>query len=207
MNNNQDRRFMKVNLFISKYLLYALPVAIVTVVWSLYMPKGGNELVEGFKAILWDILGYHFIIWFLLLIYFLLTLFIYVPFRERILTILTFSKERDERESYISGRASKATFYSTLGALILLFFLSGLNINIHKKAKDEVPEGKNRGSITIAYQFEFISTEKKIEQEKGTIIKYSGIPLSQESIILFLIMYHIASYHIFSRLKLKREMV
>ena len=72
MNNNQESKLMKVNLIISKYLLYALPIIILTAVWSLNMPKGGDELLEGFKTVLWDILGWHFVIWFILSIYFLI---------------------------------------------------------------------------------------------------------------------------------------
>jgi hypothetical protein len=200
MNNQETNKFMRANIFISKYLLYALPLIIITIAWALFLPgQGAGANFTGLVDVLWDIAGWHFVVWFLFLIYFILALLFSVPFRERTLTILTFSKDNDERESFISGKASKATFYSTLSIMILLFFLSGLNINIHKKAKDEVPEGKNRGSITIGYEFNFLKTEKSVELVKGTMVKYSGIPFTQESIILFLILFHISSYHIFTR--------
>jgi len=203
MNIKLEKLF-KINMWISKYLIFVLPAVIGTVIWALFLPKGGNEL-HGFKSILWDIFGWHFIIWFILLIYFIVSLVCWGTFREKILTALTFSKERDERESYISGRASRATFFSTLAALILLFFLSGLNVHIYKKPKEESIDGK-RGTITIGYKFEFVNSAKNNTESTQTknenILTVDGIPFTQESIILFLILYHIASYHIFSRKRL-----
>ncbi|OFZ49574.1 MAG: hypothetical protein A2577_14975 [Bdellovibrionales bacterium RIFOXYD1_FULL_36_51] len=204
--NNKFEKFLRINMWISKYLLFALPTVVGTVIWALFVPGGGNEL-HGFKSILWEIFGWHFMIWFVLLVYFIVSLFCWGAFREKILTVLTFSKERDERESYISGRASRATFFSTLAALILLFFLSGLHLHIYKKPKEEIIDGK-RGTITIGYKFEFVNSAQKNNTESTqtkneNILTVDGIPLTQESIILFLILYHIASYHIFSRKRLK----
>ncbi len=198
-------------MFISKYLLFVMPLVIGTIIWSLSVSDGGSKL-EGPQGVAYDIFGWHFIIWFILLIYFIFSLVVWGTFREKILMMLTFSKERDERESYISGRASKATFYSTLAVMILLFFLSGLNVDIYRKPKSQAIDGK-RGRITIGYGFEFINSAKKsekpeaileVEEEKEQIFKMNGIPFTQESILLFLILYHLASFHLFSRKRLRQ---
>lgn len=197
---SKKERLLKINIWISKYLLFASPVAIGTVLWSLYVPKIDNQII----SILLEICAWHFIAWFVLTVYFIFSLFIWRTFREQILTLLTFSKERDERESFIAGRASKATFYSTLAALVLLFFLSGLTVHIYKKPKEEAVDVK-RGTLTIGYKFEFVNSAKDKDDNKGKneeILKIDGIPFTQESLILFLILYHVASYHIFSRRKI-----
>ena len=206
MKSNYSVKLLKVNMFISKYLLFALPIVVGTFIWALSVLDGGDELA-GVRSILWDIFGWHFIIWFVLLVYFIFSLIFFGEFREKILTLITFSKERDERESFISGRASKATFFSTLAILIFLFFIAGLNVHIYKKPKEEA----NHGMIAIEYKFGFINSVKKdsnIGKDKDNsknenIFTMNGIPFTQESIFLFLIIYHIAGYHIFSRRRLK----
>lgn len=204
MNKNLEK-LLKINMFICKYLIVSIPFVIATVTWALSLTNG-KEFHEP-SSLLWDIAGWHFITWFILLVYFIMSLVFWSAFREKILTILTFSKERDERESYISGKASKATFYSTLAILILFFFLSGLHLHIYKKPKEEAIDGK-RGTITIGYSFSFVNSAKTkdlevFDQSKNEkILVVDGIPLTQESILLFLILYHVISYHIFTRKRL-----
>lgn len=201
---SKSEKFLRINMWISKYLLIALPFVIGTVVWAFYVTGGGNEL-HGSESLLWDIFGWHFIAWFVLLVYFVVSLVFWGTFREKILATLTRSEERDERESYISGRASKATFYSTLAVLILLFFVSGLHIHIYKKPQEEAIDGK-RGTISIGYKFEFINSAKKnadeIPNKNENIFTLDGIPFTQESILLFLILFHTTSYHVFTRRRL-----
>ena len=200
--NNKLEKLLKVNLWISKYLVFSIPFIIWIVIWAINLTSNGEKYVEP-KTFIWDILGWNLIVWFLLLVYFLISLVFWGKFRETILTALTFSKERDERESFISGRASKATFYSTLSVLILLFFLSGLHLNIYRKPKEEAVDGK-RTSITIGYSFNFINSVKKDNKvsdysKNETMLVMNGVPFTQESLILFLILYHVTSYHIFTR--------
>lgn len=203
--SSKSEKFLRVNMWISKYLLISFPFIVGTFIWAYSVPGGGNEL-HGLKSVLWEIFSWNFMVWFVLLVYFIMSLVFWQTFREKILTVLTLSKERDERESFISGRASKATFYSTLAVLILLFFLSGLHVHIYKKPKEEVIDGKH-GTISIGYKFEFVNSAKQKtdgdEGNKGNILALDGIPFTQESLLLFLILYHITSYHIFTRRRLE----
>lgn len=204
--SNRSEKFLKINMWISKYLIISIPFVIATILWALPLING-NEFHEP-KSLLWDIAGWHFVTWFLLVVYSIVSLVFWSAFREKVLTILTFSKERDERESYISGRASKATFYSTLAILILFFFLSGLHLHIYRKPKEDAIDGK-RGTITIGFSFSFVNSATKkdyevFDQKKNEkILVLDGIPFTQESILLFLILYHITSYHIFTRRRLE----
>lgn len=199
--NNKLEKLLKANLWIGKYLIVSIPFVIWVVTWALQLASTGNYVEP--KTFLWEVLSWNFLVWFVLLVYFIFSLVAWGKFRERVLMALTFSKERDERESYISGRASKATFYSTLSILILFFFFSGLHLNIYRKPKEEVIDGK-RGTITISYSFSFVNSAKKdvelMDNSKNEkIFALDGIPFTQESLLLFLILYHVTSYHIFSR--------
>lgn len=204
--NYKLEKLLKINLWISKYLVLSIPFVVWIVSWAINLTSNGEKYVEP-KTFLWEILSWNFIVWFVLLVYLIFSLVFWGKFRETILTSLTFSKERDERESFISGRASKATFYSTLSILILLFFLSGLHLHIYRKPKEEAIDGK-RGTITIGYSFSFVNAAKKdlevFDNSKNEkILVIDGIPFTQEALILFLILYHIASYHIFTRKRLE----
>lgn len=204
--NYKLEKLLKINLWISKYLVLSIPFVVWIVSWAINLTSNGEKYVEP-KTFLWEILSWNFIVWFVLLVYLIFSLVFWGKFRETILTSLTFSKERDERESFISGRASKATFYSTLSIIILLFFLSGLHLHIYRKPKEEAIDGK-RGTITIGYSFNFVNSAKKdIEvfdnSKNEKILVIDGIPFTQEALILFLILYHIASYHIFTRKRLE----
>jgi len=126
-----------------------------------------------------------------------------VRFREIVLSKITRSEERDEREEYISGRASKATFLLSLAIMIVLFFLSGIQFNMYRSSKEERINGA-KGTIGIGYQFEFVEKKTEMKNEKkGTIINYKGIPFSKEAIILFLMLFHVGGYHFFTRKRLK----
>ena len=200
--NNKLDKLLKVNLFISKYLAFSIPFIIWFVVWFFNVAESGKVYVEP-QNFLWEILGWNMLFWFVLLIYFILSLVLWGEFREQILTAITFSKERDERESFISGRASKATFYSTLAILILFFFLSGFHIQIYRIPMEEGMFGKKM-SLSIGYSIDFVKSDKnKIlkfdESRHEKVLEMDGIPFTQGSLLLFIMLYHLASYHLFTR--------
>lgn len=198
---------IKLNRWVCRYLLYTLPLVIGTIICYLHFGEDVNRFV-GFANVLWEVSGWHFIIWFLFLVYTAFSLLFFQDFRERALSRLTFSGERDERESFISGRASKATFYSTLAVLILLFFLSGLDIQIYKKTGSEVLDGKS-GVVSLGFGFRLFDTSHTDDEIKEnqivSIINMEGIPFTKESLFLFLILYHTGSYHFFNKRRLRAE--
>ena len=125
-------------------------------------------------------------------------------FRTRILTSLTGTKERDEREVFISGMASKGTFLATLSLLIFLLFLSGFHYKISHKIKDPGENSTNSYTRTssIGYNFEFFEKEdKKIltKDKPQSHIYFEGLPLSKQGILLLLIIFHLGSYHLLRR--------
>ncbi len=192
----------KINLFISKYLAFSTPLSIGYVIWFISLTSNG-KIYEVPDTVLWNILSYQMLIWFVLLIYFIVSLVFWGQFREKILTTATFSKERDERESFISGRASKATFYSTLAILIFFFFLSGFHIQLYRLPKEEGIFGKKM-SLSIGYSIDFLKTDKpKLinfdEANSEKVFVMEGVPFTQGSLLLFIMLYHLTSYHLFTR--------
>lgn len=195
--NNERNRLLKVNLFISKYLLFSSPVVIGTLIWLWRSYNAGES-----GSILSEIFGWHFMIWFVLLIYFLISLIASTSFREIVLSKITRSEERDERETFISGRASKATFLFTLAVMIVLLFLSCVNFHMYKPSPEERLNGK-KGTVSVGWKFDFLTPQKIKQEDKGTLINFKGVPLSQESIILLLILIHVGGYQLFVRKRLR----
>ena len=199
MSNQQTNRLFKINLLISKYLLFSFPLIVVTTIWALITYGDGSDLQGKFQSVLWEILGWHFIIWFVSLLYFLSLLILSTVFREYILAKITRSEERDERETYISGRASKATFLLTLAIMIIFFFLSGVQLRLHNPSAEQRLAGA-KGTISIGYKLELVDeTAKEQTPQEGTLIHFKGIPLSKEAIIIILLLVHVGGYHFFAR--------
>src|SRR5262245_19232233 len=101
---------------LQNYLIYALPLVITCMIWSTFNQKSKSNffLVRG----LWEILSWNLMAWFAILIVFLALLVIFPAVRERTLKRLANLKERDEREQYITGKASRSAYIATLSLLI-----------------------------------------------------------------------------------------
>jgi len=107
-------------------------------------------------------------------------------------------RERDERESILTGKATKATFLTTLAILIFLFCLSCFQISIYRVPPDRAVDGKT-GFVTLGLGFSLLEHEKQARPvdniPKENILTYRGLPISSESIILILILWQIISYN------------
>ena len=121
--------------------------------------------------------------------------------REEILTKLAFFKERDEREVFLSGRATKTTFLTSLAILICLLCLSVFQVSLYQVPPEKAVRGKSR---TIALGLDLSLMEKERakpprEQDAKDVFKsyisYTGLPVSKTAILLFLIFWQIASYN------------
>lgn len=189
--------FSKIQIFISKLLLFTSPLIITTI---FFIDPGKTQVTNNSSmlAISGLIL---FLLWFILLICFVFSLLFSKSTRTWILTKLTCSSENDERELQISGKASKATFLSTISFLLVLFILSFISI-IHSPGEKGM-----RGFIIkkISQTTSLKSTELATEKGKAKAQIYSGtknydefsvLSLSKSNLILLILLFHIASYHI-----------
>src|SRR3990167_10072027 len=108
----------KVSRFIQNYLIFGFPFVLACMIWETIQPdiqfERSTSLIT--KA-LWEILSWNLMLWFGFLILFLIFVVIIPSIRERTLRRLANLQERDEREEYISGKASRVAYISTLSLM------------------------------------------------------------------------------------------
>jgi hypothetical protein len=130
------KRFHKI---LQTYLLCAFPFVLACMIWS---QLGGGS---GFA---WEILSWNLITWFSLLFVFFILLISFPFAREATLKRIANLKERDERESFVTGKAARKTYISTLSLLFFMLFLSTFNFNIIRVPESRAVNGQ-RGIINI----------------------------------------------------------
>ena len=195
---------LKVNRFILRYLIYSLFFVILFIIWS-YLGGMGNTPEHLLLLILYEVLNWNLVIWFLVLLYFPFALIFSSQFRELILTTLAHIKERDERESFITGQASRFAFLSTLALLVLFLVFSTVFIRY-----DRFPAGKSfnnhRNRISIDFNYKLFQLDAvKRTLEDGTVSWSNSLPITRQGSILLLIIWQVLSYHYFARKKKKVE--
>ena len=190
----------KVDKFFLQYVLYALPFVISLIIWGTLGDPNKLSLSTGNIRVLWDSLGWIFMIWILLSFYLSMRNIFSKSFRDKFLKKLARVKERDEREVQISGNAAKFSFFSTTGILFLFLFMSIFTMSIGKRPSSDLKEEK-RGYINIGMNFNPIEIKKP--QGKGIIINYQDFPMTKTGLILFLIFWQMGSYHYLASRELK----
>lgn len=205
---------LKINLWIFYLVLTGLMLFLCTGV-AMYFTEAGliaysTDTTSGTLLVIFTAL------WMALFVYILISTIVWRRFRELVLAKLTFSTVRDEREQHISGHASRAVFYSTLSILILGLIVSCLSYSYSIKyemvdSDEEVSTVSTRTStfrvnsgFTIAKgsmpeSANEVEKEEDRPAENRVVEKISGIPATQTVIFLFLILWHVASYHLFTR--------
>lgn len=182
-------------------MLYSIPVIIFVGVWSSFQnEKEILELNNTFIYVVREITSWYFILWFIGLLYFMFALTFSPKMRNMLLIKLTRIKERDEREVLITGEISKKTFLATLWILIILLFVSILNIDIGKIPKDQVVNGKEH-RISIGLHFKLIENRS----ETDSIFSVNGLPLSNQGLIFLLLLWQIGCYRYLSRYQFETE--
>lgn len=160
--------------------------------WTSADPAGWQHLLnKGFGIIL--------ALWMGLALFLSLRLILSESLRDAVLARLTFIRERDERETILTGRATKATFLMSLAVLILLFGLSVIQVSVYRVPPDRAIHGKT-GMVTLGVGFNlFDQAERKIPGAvvpRRDIFSYAGLPLSSSALILILIAGQILFYNI-----------
>jgi hypothetical protein len=110
-------------------------------------------------------------------------------------------KEHDERESQITGFVSKNTFIFMTGILILLLFLSIIRIDIYKD-KDLLARGKEGGMVRFGMGLHIIDSGDKTtidESNRAYIVKYHGLPLAKDGILILILGLQLGAFYQFSR--------
>lgn len=189
---------------VQNYLIYALPFVLIEMVWSSFQSEhqvtsNSNLMVR----LLWEVFSWNLMLWFAVLIFFFCSLVLVPSVREQTLKSIANIKDRDEREDYITGRASKFSFISSLSVLILLLFLSIFNLQIRNLPPEQAINGHTK-SLSIGLNFKiFDEAKKEVVGEDGALFETKDIPFSKTGIILFIILWQLISFHLRARREMK----
>lgn len=189
------------NKVLQKYLIWALPVVIATMIWSSFQQEKVIRATSSTPvAILWEVMSWSLILWFACLLVFMVLLAFRKDTQESTVKYLAGIKERDEREEVIMGMAAKRTFIATTGFLIFLLFLSCFRMNIIR-----LPEGQTdgkRNSLSLGFEFSSSDLTPTIAGD-GNMYEHRDIPLSKSAIILLILIWQIGAFRFKVRQDLK----
>ncbi len=197
----------KIARFIQNYLIFGLPFVIACMVWETIQPEiqfgRSNSFIT--KA-LWEAFSWNLMLWFASLILFLIILIMIPNIREKTLKRLANLKERDEREEYITGKASRVAYISTLSLMVFFLFLSIFTLNISRVPKDN-SMGNHRYSVHINLGFSLLNKhriEKNIKEQ--VVFDSSDISLSNSATIFILLFWQLLAFNIASRKEQIKDM-
>jgi len=190
----------KITRYIQNYLLFGLPLVLICMGWGTYQTEREILTQSSFLVrALWELLSWNLIVWFLVLILFLILLVVSVKMREKTLTRLANLKERDEREEFITGKASRAAYISTLSLLIFLLFLSIFSVSIYRVPESQAINGK-RGTVSIGLKFNLLDQRGPEVGPAGEVLfASSDLPLSKSAILLTLIIWQVGVFSLTAR--------
>lgn len=184
--------------FLLKIFLYGLPAAIILAAFTHFYGLGTENQANAYLTLLNDITGFICAIWMTLSLYLSFRLIVSSPFRDQVLAKLTFIRERDERESILTGQAARTTFLTTLAVLILLLCLSCFQISVYRVPPEKAVDGKT-GFVTLGLGFDLWGQSEqhgsKDTIEAKNFFSYTGLPVSTTTVILLLIAWQIIFYN------------
>jgi hypothetical protein len=192
--------------YIQNYLICALPFVIGCMLWETIQPDIQFGKYSSIMAkILWELLSWNLMLWFVFLVLFLISLVTITSVRKKTLRRLANLHERDEREQYITGKAARATYISTLSFLILFLFLSMVSLRISDVPKDQVVNGHHK-QVNIGIHFNFLEKDmgKMINQtpEEKVLFDSNNMKLSTSTVLLFLLCWQILIFNLTARKEL-----
>lgn len=174
-------------------------MVIALAIFSYSYHLGVVNRAAGHVKLLYNFSGLVFAFWMTLSLYLSVRLIASELFRDKVLAKFTFIRERDEREAIMTGKATKATFLTSLAILIFLFFLSCFQISFYRVAPEKAIDGKT-GILSLDFSFNLFESSRQAEpdealQKKNNIFSYTGLPVSSTTVIMVLIIWQIAYYN------------
>lgn len=185
---------------IQSYLLFALPFVLICMIWGTFSSEA--EILRHstmLTKISWEILSWNLMFWFTALILFLVLLVLVPEARDRTLKRLANLQERDEREQFLTGQASRAAYISTFSLMILLLFISVFSLSVYRAPENEAVEGK-RGKVYVGLNFSLLDEPKvHVSSEQQILFETKDIPLSKSAILLLLIVWQLSTFYVTAR--------
>lgn len=185
--------------FIYIYLLVGLPFMIGCMIWS--SARSEHEVLQNsslFIKTAWEIMSWNLMIWFAVLIIFLGVLVAVPSVRDNTLRYLANLKERDEREEYITGKASRAAYISTISLIIFFLFFSLFSLSISRVPKDQLH--KENITVSIHIGMNLLDTNKSEIVPQGEVLfATKNIMLSSTSILIILLVWQVLIFNYVAR--------
>ena len=201
--------------FIQNYLIIALPFVIACMIWSTVSPEE-QFLAEAsaLTKIVWEVLSINLMCWFAVLVLFL-TLSVLAPsIREKTLRRLANLKERDEREQYITGQASRAAYISTLSLTLFFLFFSIFSLKISSLPNEQTSDGHQPTTVNISFHFSLLNrTEIENRNTVATPIAEKVLfdsenwSFSTPAILLILLCWQLLVFNVTARQALRSNIV
>jgi hypothetical protein len=192
----------KIIRYIRIYLILGLPFVVTFMIWSSANPHIGNITGFTFKQLIPILFIVNLICWFITLIIFLVSLIVLPSVREKTICYLANIKERDEREEYITGKAARFAYISSLSLLIFLLFLSIFSVEM--RFFPEKPLGKN-ATLHIGLSISLLenksvpaSTTANVSQHK-TMLDTTHYSLSKTAVLLILLSWQLIAFNVAAR--------
>lgn len=188
-----------------KVFLSGIPAAAGLGLFAYLFSSGGIEH-GGIYECLNGLAGLVIAVWMILTVFLGVRLVVSGQFRDAVLSRMTFMRERDERESMLAGKAVKTAFLTTLSLMVLLFFLSCIQVSIYRVPPEQAVGGKT-GFVTLGLGFDIIEQGDRAGNENAVrrenIFSCHGLPISNTAVILALIIWQVVSYNLSIRRLMK----
>lgn len=188
---------MKAIKIFQNYLILALPAVVACMLWSSFRDAGAQPPATAGLRVLWELLSWNLMLWFAGLIAYLLLLLFHSPTRELTIARLLNLRERDEREVFITGRASKKSYIATLSLMIFLLFLSIFTLEIKRVPPQQAVDGKT-GVLSIGLKFDLFESAPKVSAN-NSYVEFQDLPLTKSGIILLVVLWQLGTFALSAR--------
>jgi len=181
-----------------KAFLYGIPLLIAYAFFAYSVDWQNVERSGGYLRTIYDVGGMVLGLWMILSFSLSVRLVVSSVFRKTVLAKLTLLRERDERESFLTGIAARETMLTSIAILIFLFCLSCFQFSLNQLPPEQAVDGKTK-AISIGVKFDLFAGEKATNAGESSpehsIVAYNGLPFSTSSVIVGLLLWQIISYN------------
>lgn len=186
--------------FLQAYLLIGFPFVVINIIWQcIYFEHRTLQGAGLFTRFAYEIFSWNLMLWFVALITFLILLVCVARVREKTLRRLANLRERDEREEYITGKASRTAYLSTLSLMIFFLFFSVFSVNIYRVPANQAINGKRVNMAISLTTTLFDRAQVKSNPPVDVIFDSKSFSLSTSVIMLILLGWQLLIFNLASR--------
>ncbi len=193
----------KLDKTLARVFIFGLPLMALLAVGTSQVAQDASATRSPVVYTLNGLAGLLLGLWMVMAIYLSARLVFSPVTRGAILPRVVLMRERDEREAFLTGNATKINFLVTLAILVLLLCLNVFHVSLYQVPPEHSSNGHSK-AITLGIDFSLLDSPQKNAQEQakeglGSLVTYSGLPVSKTAILVLLIIWQIASYNYLMR--------